>query len=105
MVFNEILAKLTGAGLGIKEIKRLPNDYGNQICLESGQYVNVFDRGTYYVQGKNPKDVEMVLEQGLSDFSKIDNRSSPCAFFHAYLEMIAGKVESGVSIKCPFQCV
>ncbi|MBF0428767.1 MAG: hypothetical protein HQL94_07575 [Magnetococcales bacterium] len=61
MSMPEIMDRISKSGFLIKEIRRLPTNYGDQICLESGQFINVFDRGTYYVQGRQPQLVEAVL--------------------------------------------
>jgi predicted nucleotide-binding protein len=52
---------LEQAGQVIEEEKRLPNDTGHQLKLESGAKVNVFDKGTFNVQGKNKPEVEAIL--------------------------------------------
>ena len=56
-------AVLATAGCEIAEEKRLGNDTGWQLRLGSGTFVNVFDKGTYYVQGKNKAAVEQILDR------------------------------------------
>ncbi|WP_338827671.1 TIR domain-containing protein [Neomoorella thermoacetica] len=50
-------------GFKVQEEKRLPNDTGWQLRLYTGQVVNIFDKGTFNVQGKNPDAVKKVLER------------------------------------------
>ena len=42
--------------------KRLPNESGTQLWLDCQAIVNVYDKGTYYVQGRNNKEVEEYLD-------------------------------------------
>ncbi|HZP44592.1 MAG TPA: TIR domain-containing protein [Candidatus Binataceae bacterium] len=45
----------------MSEESRLGNDTGWQIRLKSGQIVNIFDKGTFNVQGKNPEIVRKLM--------------------------------------------
>lgn len=54
---------LQEAGLTITDTHRLANDTGSQIVLASGQVVNVYDKGTCNVQGKDPEAIERLLGQ------------------------------------------
>jgi predicted nucleotide-binding protein len=53
--------QLVKNGFSIKSEKRLGNETGTQLTLESGQKVNIFDNGSLNVQGKKKEDVESVL--------------------------------------------
>ncbi len=63
---------LTEAGFRVQSENRLRNGYGTQLRLENGAIVNVYDRGTYNVQGKNTEDVKSLLD-GYTD----EGSSSP----------------------------
>jgi predicted nucleotide-binding protein len=52
---------LSEAGQDIIEEKRLPNDTETQLCLRSGAFVNVWDKGTCNVQGKEKANIEAIL--------------------------------------------
>lgn len=56
---------LTNAGLKILNEKRLGNDSGTQIAVPDA-FVNVYDKGTYNVQGKRANEVKALLESGSS---------------------------------------
>lgn len=62
---EEIKRLLEGNGYTIKEQKRLSNNTGDQLRLSSGQIVNVFDKGTYNIQGKDPERVKKLLDREL----------------------------------------
>lgn len=62
---REITQILERNGYVLKEQKRLGNDTGDQLRLVSGQIINVFDKGTFNVQGKNPGPVKELLEREL----------------------------------------
>lgn len=53
---------LTEAGFRIQSENRLGNGYGAQLRLENGAIVNVYDRGTYHVQGRNIEEVKVLLD-------------------------------------------
>ena len=53
---------LEAAGFEIGTEKRLPNKTGTQLRLKNGAIVNIFDKGTYNVQGKNKDVVEAALQ-------------------------------------------
>jgi predicted nucleotide-binding protein len=62
MNLDEAKRLLGAGGLKIKSESRLANDTGTQLKLESGQSVNVYDKGTFLVQGNNPEPTRKLLE-------------------------------------------
>lgn len=71
---------LTQKGFKIKEESRLGNDTGTQLRLQSGQIVNVFDKGTYSVQGRNTGDVKALLDEASTTNGGAGNGGSRKAF-------------------------
>lgn len=63
---EEAKAILSEAECAIAEEKRLGNETGWQLRLRSGAVVNVFDSGTYNVQGKNKASIQLILDQATS---------------------------------------
>ena len=63
MTKDEVRNHLAANGHTVSDESRLNNDTGWQFRLKSGQIVNVFDKGTFNVQGKNPESVRKLLEQ------------------------------------------
>ena len=63
MKLDEARHALSQGGFKITEEGRLPNDTGTKIRLESGAIVNVWDKGSFNVQGRNTDAVKAVLEQ------------------------------------------
>lgn len=63
MKFDEVKKILQSNHLTILDEKRLGNDTGYQIRLATGQIVNVFDKGTYFVQGKDSASVQQILDK------------------------------------------
>lgn len=61
MTIDEARAILEQAGLKVDSERRLGNDTGTQLRLSNGAIVNVFDRGTWNVQGKNQAYVKQIL--------------------------------------------
>lgn len=61
MTLDEAKQLLEAAGLEIHSEKRLPNETGSQLRLTNDAIVNVFDKGTFNVQGKNKEQVEAAL--------------------------------------------
>jgi predicted nucleotide-binding protein len=61
MDLAEAKAALAASNFSIKEEKRLPNDAGTQLRLANGAIVNVYDKGTFNVQGTNSTEVQAVL--------------------------------------------
>ena len=53
---------LSEANCDIAEEKRLGNETGWQLRLGSGAVVNVFDKGSYNVQGKNKAIIQQILD-------------------------------------------
>ena len=49
-------------GYMLKEHKRLANDTGDQLIFTSGEIINVYDKGTFYAQGKNAAIVREILD-------------------------------------------
>lgn len=64
MKVDEVKVILETAGHSIVTEKRLPNDTGEQLRLECGAIVNVFDKGTIQVQGKNSDQIKEILNNG-----------------------------------------
>jgi predicted nucleotide-binding protein len=54
---------LTQCGFKITDEGRLPNNTGTMIRLDGGAIVNIWDKGTYNVQGRNTDAVKAALEQ------------------------------------------
>ncbi len=61
MNVSEARELLTAAALDIKSKSRLPNETGTQFRLQNGAIVNVFDKGTFNIQGKNQDAVKTAL--------------------------------------------
>lgn len=61
MDLSDVKTRLATAGVAIKEEKRLANDQGTQLRLSSGQIVNLYDKGTCQVQGKDPGPIRELL--------------------------------------------
>src|SRR2546430_896372 len=59
---EEVRHQLKDAGFDVKVEQRLPNGYGSQLRLATGQVVNVWDKGTYNVQGSNCQPVQEALD-------------------------------------------
>ena len=53
---------LRKGGYRVVEEKRLPNESGTQLWLDCQAIVNVYDKGTYYVQGRNSEKVKEINE-------------------------------------------
>ena len=67
MTVDEARVRLQEAGFVVTEEKRLPNETGTQLKVNgpgfSGVSVNVYDKGTYYVQGNHKSQVDSALSQ------------------------------------------
>jgi predicted nucleotide-binding protein len=61
MTPEEAKRVLEAAGFVIKETRRLKNNSGDQLCLSTGQFVSVYDKGTWNVQGKDAAAIEAAL--------------------------------------------
>jgi predicted nucleotide-binding protein len=61
MTDGEVRNLLLEAGIGIVSESRLPNNTGVQLRLSNEAIVNVFDKGTVNVQGKNTEQVQAAL--------------------------------------------
>jgi len=66
MTVEDVRTLLSGAGFGIIEQCRLPNDTGTKLSIENGAIVNVFDTGTVNVQGRSQEAVKAALGLGQS---------------------------------------
>lgn len=62
MTPDEVQRRLEEAGLVLDKRSRLGNDTGEQLRFKTGEIVNVFDKGTLSVQGKNPARVRELLD-------------------------------------------
>ena len=63
MKADEAKRILTRCGFKITEEERLPNNTGIRIRLDNGAIVNVWDKGTYNVQGRNTSEVKASLDE------------------------------------------
>jgi len=52
-------------GLRIEKETRLANNTGSQLRLDDGAIVNVYDKGSWFCQGKNSEAVKKLLENDL----------------------------------------
>lgn len=59
---DEVQRRLEADGLVIDKRSRLGNDTGDQLRFKSGEIVNVFDKGTFSIQGKNQARVRELLD-------------------------------------------
>lgn len=72
---DEIINILKENGINISETpSRLPNDTGWKLKTHDGAIVNVFDKGSYNVQGKNRDQVKTILD---TSFSSQDGLKKP----------------------------
>lgn len=62
---------LIGAGHEITAEDRLSNDTGYQLRIDCGAVVNIYDKGTYYVQGKKAALIKEILEAGIIGVTKV----------------------------------
>lgn len=62
MSTEEVQRRLEAGGLKLKSKSRLGNDTGEQLRFTGGEIVNVFDKGTVSVQGKNQARVRELLD-------------------------------------------
>lgn len=61
MTIDEVRQRLANAGIAIGSESRLGNNTGVQLRLVNDAIVNVFDKGTCNVQGKNTEEVQAAL--------------------------------------------
>jgi predicted nucleotide-binding protein len=61
MSVDDVLKKLEGHGLALKDKKRNGNDTGYQLRFTTGEIVNVFDNGTVTPQGKSQSSIRDIL--------------------------------------------
>ncbi len=71
MDLEETISVLESGEYKIVDTRRLPNNSGSQLILATGQIVNVFDTGTYSVQGRNREPVEQLLSRRQGEVSQI----------------------------------
>lgn len=62
MTPDEVQRRLEEGGLVLDKRSRLGNDTGEQLRFKTGEIVNVFDKGTFSVQGKNQARVRELLD-------------------------------------------
>jgi len=84
MDLGEAKSRLADAGLVIKEEKRLGNDTGTQLRLANGAVVNVWDKGTFNVQGTNKDTVEAALGGGVAPAQSQPAVARPTRVFVVY---------------------
>lgn len=63
---DQIRRILLAAGFEVRSEERLGNNTGTAIRLTSGQIVNVFGKGTWHVQGRQPDQVKGVIDRALA---------------------------------------
>jgi predicted nucleotide-binding protein len=63
MKLEEVKRLLIQAGHEINSESRLGNDTGTQLKIDCGAVVNVFDKGTWSVQGKETAKIKAILEK------------------------------------------
>jgi predicted nucleotide-binding protein len=61
MTIDEVRQRLVNAGIAVASESRLGNNTGVQLRLVNDAIVNVFDKGTFNVQGKNTEEVQAAL--------------------------------------------
>lgn len=61
MTTEQAILVMQNAGYVLKEQKRLKNNFGDQLVFTTGEIVNVYDKGSYSVQGKNGEPVKKIL--------------------------------------------
>jgi len=63
MTVEEAKRILIDSGITVSSEKRLGNDSGTQLVVPEA-YVNVYDKGTYNVQGKKAPEIRTLLDNG-----------------------------------------
>jgi len=81
---DQVKQLLTQKGFKIKEESRLANETGSQIRLQSGQIVNVFDKGTYSVQGRNQAEVKALLDNAAGQPANVGGSGASRKVFVVY---------------------
>lgn len=61
MTRDELLELLDDNGYEISDEQRLPDDSGWRFRLASGQIIDLFDEGSWNVEGRNPDPIESLL--------------------------------------------
>lgn len=80
---GEVREILTNAGCEIEDEIRLGNDTGSQLSLADGPKVNVYDKGTIYVQGKGADRIKELLGTAEPP-KKAIGKSAPSHVFVVY---------------------
>jgi predicted nucleotide-binding protein len=83
MTVDEAKQRLTVSGLLIAQERRLGDDKGTQLRLSSGAIVNVFDTGSYSVQGTNQAQARSALDDGESPASYSPSAASSMSESHS----------------------
>ncbi len=63
MTREELTELLDDNGYEISDEQRLPNGTGWQFRLASGQIINLFETGSWNVEGRNPDPIESLLSE------------------------------------------
>ena len=63
MNLDELKRIITSAGHIIASEDRLNNKTGTQLKLSNGTIINIYDKGTYNIQGKNTEEIKSLLDQ------------------------------------------
>lgn len=61
MTVDDVKACLQAGGFELSGEERLPNEKGTKLSIRNGAIVNVYDTGTFVVQGKNQAPVKACL--------------------------------------------
>jgi predicted nucleotide-binding protein len=73
---KEILIK---AGHTITSEERLPNDTGYQLRIDCGAVINIYDKGTYNIQGKEAALVREALKAGVTGVATVADKGKTVA--------------------------
>lgn len=84
MKTDEVIRLLESHGIKLKEQKRLGNDTGEQLLFETGEIVNVFDKGTCVAQGKNSAQTKQILSGFTGTTSAATTAAIPRKVFVVY---------------------
>ena len=68
---NTIIHIITEHGYKVLSDTRLKNNYGDALRLSNGTIVNVYDSGKFHCQGKNPEEINALLNA--TDVSTVPN--------------------------------
>ena len=84
MTVEDAKKLLSAAGQPVIEEKRLENNTGTQLRLGSGAVVNIWDKGTFNVQGKEKSTVETIPSGRKGDASTRSARAPSNKVFVVY---------------------